>query len=180
LNAECEGRNDRRRAKWLGGNNRLSQLSADNGNCELALRLELADGARVGIMCVLDRCTGMEFSRRIVGCACPRSGGKQLVFVLASQQMVQALSEQHHPRVEDEHAGYESWFRAPQHGGKSGQIKMRNSVASATKLRLWRARFGLSTIFGREFRKISGTSSYLRWRVRGRFHIQVPSRRHLC
>ena len=154
MNAECEGRNDRRRAKRLGGNNRLSQLSADNGNCELALRLELADRARVGIMCVLDRCTGMKFSRRIVGCACPRSDGEQLVFVLASQQMVQALSEQHHPRVEDEHAGYESWFRAPQHGAKPGQIKMRNSVASATKLRLWRDRFELSTIFGGTFHRI--------------------------
>jgi hypothetical protein len=154
LNAECEDRNDRRRAKRRGRNDRLSQLAADDGNRELALRLELADGAGVGIVDVLVRRFSMHDGRCRSGRATFRDWAEHPMLVLASQQMVEALPEQHHPRIEDEHAGYESWFRAPQHGSKSGQIKMRNSVASATKLRLWRAQFALSTIFARGFRRI--------------------------
>jgi hypothetical protein len=93
LNAEREDCNDRRRAKWRGGNNCLSQLGAGNGNRELALRLELADGAGVGIMDVFLRRFSMNASRGLSSRACVRVDGEKLMLVLAPQQMVQALPE---------------------------------------------------------------------------------------
>ena len=106
MNTECEDRNDRRRAKRRCSNDCLSELAANNGNGELALRLELADRAAVGIVDVLVRRFGMYNGHSLFGCAGTRMCRQQLVLVLAPQQMVEALPEQHHPRVEDEHAGY--------------------------------------------------------------------------
>jgi hypothetical protein len=44
---------------------------------------------------------------------------------------MQARPQQHHPRVEDEHAGYESSFRANQHRAES----TKNAVAQLNRKR---------------------------------------------
>jgi hypothetical protein len=96
----------------------LSQLAAGDGRRNLTLRLELANRAGIGIVGIIDS-VRPKGARRITGRHSLRADGTHRMLVLASQQLMQARPQQHHPRVEDEHAGYESSFRANQHRAES-------------------------------------------------------------
>jgi hypothetical protein len=112
----------------------LSQLAADDGRHELALCLELADGTSVSIV-TLFNCPFRVSDNPIRRCRSRQGAPRdRSMVVLTPQQIVEALPEQHHPRVEDKHAADESWLRAPNHGSQIQEIdaqldRKRNLVA---------------------------------------------------
>ena len=96
--------------------NGIFQLALADVRCKLALRMKLTQRASVSVVFVFDRRGDRRdgtFCRTLVNRG--RDRGRP-VCMLTTEQSVQALPEQHHPRIENEHSAGDERLQASEHG----------------------------------------------------------------
>jgi hypothetical protein len=141
VKASCPNLENERDVNQFSRSNRLPQVASRDGESQLPLRRKPAKRTGIRVMVAIDAVGNSRDRRLGFGDRARARNGDMCMFVLASHQFVQALSKQHHPRVEDEHAACKNWSQPSEHGRRSSYY---SSVTRATKLRLCGERLRMS------------------------------------
>jgi hypothetical protein len=148
VQARCPNFEDQRDGNRCNRCDRLPQLTSVDGGNQLPLRMKLAKRASVRIVLAVETINDSRDRRARFGdgAGAGAGSGEMPVFVLAPHQLVQALTEQHHPRVEDGHAAGEKGLVGSHQGAEILRITL--DVTCNQDAIMWLANSEVNHLFG--------------------------------